>query len=74
MNVKKSNLHTAWKYCFLLPLLVFLVCLLNEPVAYAHNPVADKKNDNPAPCTMKTLIQKAYGLLPLKGGCVHPVP
>lgn len=43
MNVKKSNVHTAWKYCFLLPLLVFLVCLLNEPVAYAHAPVADKK-------------------------------
>lgn len=43
MNVKKSNLHTAWKYCFLLPLLVFLVCLLNEPVVYAHKPVAANK-------------------------------
>ena len=43
MNVKKSNLHTAWKYCFLLPLLVFLVCLLNEPVAYAHKPVVANK-------------------------------
>jgi len=49
MNVKKSNLHTAWKYCFLLPLLVFLVCLLNEPVAYAHAPVADKKENNSSP-------------------------
>lgn len=43
MNVKKSNLHTAWKYCFLLPMLVFLVCLLNEPVVYANAPVTGKK-------------------------------
>ncbi len=43
MNVKKSNLHTAWKYCFLLPMLVFLVCLLNEPVVYANAPVTEKK-------------------------------
>lgn len=46
MNVKKSNLHTAWKYGFLLPLLVLLVSLLNEPVVYAHEPIADKKMNN----------------------------
>jgi BlaR1 peptidase M56 len=33
MNTKRSNLHTAWKYFFLLPVLAFLACLLNEPVA-----------------------------------------
>ena len=33
MNSKRSNLHTAWKYFFLLPVLAFLACLLNEPVA-----------------------------------------
>ena len=33
MNAKKSNVHTVWKYFFLLPLLTFFVCLLNEPVA-----------------------------------------
>lgn len=49
MNVKKSNVHIAWKYCFLLPLLVFLVCLLNEPVAYANEPVAGKKENKSAP-------------------------
>jgi len=43
MNVKKSNLHTAWKYGFLLPVLVLLVCLLNEPAAIAHEPVANNK-------------------------------
>jgi len=43
MNVKKSNLHTAWKYCFLLPLLVLFVCLLNEPIAAAHEPATVKK-------------------------------
>src|SRR4249919_2318214 len=29
MNAKKSNLHTAWKYFFLLPVLVLFACLLN---------------------------------------------
>ena len=33
MNRKRSNLHTAWKYFFLLPVLAFLACLLNEPAA-----------------------------------------
>ncbi len=42
MNVKKSNLHTAWKYCFLLPVLVLFVCLLNEPRVYANEPAAKK--------------------------------
>lgn len=36
MNTKRSNLHTAWKYFFLLPILAFLACLLNEPVARAQ--------------------------------------
>ena len=35
MNAKKSNVHTAWKYFFLLPLLVLFAALLNEPTAYA---------------------------------------
>ncbi len=33
MNRKRSNLHTGWKYFFLLPVLAFIACLLNEPVA-----------------------------------------
>jgi hypothetical protein len=33
MNSKRSNLHTAWKYFFLIPVLAFLTCLLNEPIA-----------------------------------------
>ena len=36
MNAKRSNLHTAWKYFFLLPVLVFFACLLNQPVAKAQ--------------------------------------
>ena len=32
MNVKKSNVHTIWKYFFLLPLMVLFVCLFNETV------------------------------------------
>lgn len=33
MNAKKSNLHTSWKYFFLLPLLVLFASVMNEPVA-----------------------------------------
>lgn len=33
MNAKKSNIHTAWKYLFLVPMMAFLVCALNEPAA-----------------------------------------
>jgi BlaR1 peptidase M56 len=36
MNKKRSNLHTAWKYFFLLPVLAFFACLLNEPVAFSQ--------------------------------------
>jgi len=36
MNTKRSNLHTAWKYFFLLPVFAFLACLLNEPVIYGQ--------------------------------------
>jgi len=37
MNSKKSNVHTIWKYFFLLPLMVLFVCLFNEPVAKSQN-------------------------------------
>jgi hypothetical protein len=37
MNTKRSNLHTAWKYFFLLPLLAILACVLNEPKANSQN-------------------------------------
>ncbi|HYE55358.1 MAG TPA: M56 family metallopeptidase, partial [Chitinophagaceae bacterium] len=45
MNAKKSNVHTAWKYFFLLPVLVMFACLLNEPLAQAQdNGNARKEN------------------------------
>lgn len=46
MNAKKSNLHTAWKYLFLLPLLVLFVSLLNEPLARAQSPHANSSPDH----------------------------
>ena len=47
MNTKRSSVHTTWKYFFLLPLLVVLASLLNEPIAKAQdNKIAkQKKND-----------------------------
>ena len=44
MNTKRSNLHTAWKYFFLLPVFAFLACLLNEPMAYGQTSEKNKEN------------------------------
>jgi hypothetical protein len=46
MNKKRSNLHTAWKYFFLLPVFAFLACLLNEPMAYGQNDKSAKNEKN----------------------------
>lgn len=43
MNAKKSNLHTMWKYFFLVPLIGCLMCALNETVAFGQ---AGNKNNN----------------------------
>ena len=45
MNTKRSNLHTAWKYFFLMPVLAFLACLLNEPMAHGQNSQKDAKTE-----------------------------
>jgi beta-lactamase regulating signal transducer with metallopeptidase domain len=46
MNTKKSSVHTAWKYFFLLPLLVLLASLLNEPIVKAQdNNITEQKTD-----------------------------
>lgn len=42
MTAKKSNVNTAWKYLFLLPVLVISVCVLNKPIALAQSSSAKK--------------------------------
>ncbi len=42
MTAKKSSVNTAWKYLFLLPVLVISVCLLNKPIALAQSSSAKK--------------------------------
>jgi BlaR1 peptidase M56 len=55
MNTKKSNLHTAWKYFFLLPLLVLFACLLNEPRAIGQaDPTVKNKDKNSHSHEMET--------------------
>ncbi|HZY39217.1 MAG TPA: M56 family metallopeptidase [Mucilaginibacter sp.] len=44
MNAKKSNIHTMWKYFFLVPLLGGLACALNSPLATASAEPATKVN------------------------------
>lgn len=44
MNSKKSNVHTTWKYFFLLPLMVLFVCLFNQPAAQSQNLTSQKES------------------------------
>jgi hypothetical protein len=37
MDAKKSNVHTSWKYFFLLPLLFLFMSLFGEPIAQSHS-------------------------------------
>ncbi|WP_247233086.1 M56 family metallopeptidase [Telluribacter sp. SYSU D00476] len=61
MNAKKSNLNSAWKYFFLLPVLVLTVCLLNEPMARGESinvnfePVAQSKPEKAEGTWLATL-------------------
>lgn len=43
MNSKKSNVHTTWKYFFLLPLMVLFACLFNQPAAQSQNLTSEEK-------------------------------
>jgi hypothetical protein len=47
MNTKRSNLHTSWKYFFLLPVLALFACLLNEPMAQSvRNKIVTEGNSH----------------------------
>lgn len=46
MNSKKSNVHTAWKYFFLLPVLVLFACLFNEPFVHSQTTPAKSKKEH----------------------------
>ncbi|WDF61701.1 M56 family metallopeptidase [Flavobacterium sp. KACC 22758] len=37
MNSKKSNVHTTWKYFFLVPLMVLFACLFNQSAAQSQS-------------------------------------
>lgn len=56
MNSKKSNVHTTWKYFFLVPLMVLFACLFNQPAAQSQTliPKAESKNDVNIQNGMKT--------------------
>ncbi|WP_316633919.1 M56 family metallopeptidase [uncultured Flavobacterium sp.] len=46
MNSKKSNVHTTWKYFFLLPLLVLFACLFNQPAAQSQTLTSSEKEES----------------------------
>lgn len=45
MNAKRSNIHTTWKYFFLLPLLLTFACFFNQPFVSAQGKPEDKNMD-----------------------------
>lgn len=44
MNSKKSNVHTTWKYFFLVPIMVLFACLFNQPAVQSQNLAPKKKS------------------------------
>ncbi len=42
MNSQHSSLRTVWKYSFLAPVLILLVCALNKPAVYGQSVIAGK--------------------------------
>jgi hypothetical protein len=44
MNSKKSNVHTTWKYFFLLPILVLFACLFNQPAAQSQTLTSNEES------------------------------
>ena len=72
MNTKRSNLHTAWKYFFLLPVLAFLACLLNEPVAKAQNsPKVEKTEKSEKNIRNHGMETEGYWFAVIKDDKVH---
>lgn len=73
MNTKRSNLHTAWKYFFLLPVLAILACVLNEPKAKSQTPnekteISPEKNET---INIGNLENTGYWFAIIKGDEVH---
>ena len=62
MNAKRSNVHTTWKYFFILPLLVLFVCLLNEPVAVAQSAQQSKNENKEVKKEKKETVRKGTGM------------
>ncbi len=76
MNTKRSNLHTAWKYFFLLPVFAFLACLLNEPAAKAQTNRENLKNErdsekNAEKKSERGMQSEGYWFAVIKGDKVH---
>ncbi|OOQ61363.1 M56 family metallopeptidase [Mucilaginibacter pedocola] len=66
MNAKRSNIHTAWKYLFLAPMMVFLVCALNEPAASTEI-ANNNKNINYAPAPKAAIDNEGNWKATIKG-------
>ncbi|MNX54946.1 BlaR1 peptidase M56 [compost metagenome] len=45
MNSKKSNVHTTWKYFFLVPIMVLFACLFNQPAAQSQTLASKEKEE-----------------------------
>jgi hypothetical protein len=70
MNSKKSNMHTTWKYFFLLPMLVLFVCFLNEPVAQSQT-IANKEKQKSQSENENGMNNTGYWFATIKGDKVN---
>jgi BlaR1 peptidase M56 len=68
MNSKKSNMHTTWKYFFLLPMLVLFVCFFNEPIAQGQS-TANQENQKKE--SENGMNNKGYWFATIKGDKVN---
>ncbi len=71
MNAKKSNVHTIWKYFFLLPLMVLFVCLFNEPVVKSQTSAEQKIANTPNVNHNHNIITQGKWFATIKGDKIN---
>ena len=70
MNSKKSNVHTTWKYFFLVPIMVLFACLFNQPAAQSQT-LASKEKEEKQSNNQSGMETEGSWFATIKGETVH---
>ncbi|SHL76766.1 M56 family metallopeptidase [Flavobacterium saccharophilum] len=70
MNSKKSNVHTTWKYFFLVPIMVLFACLFNQPAAQSQT-LASKEKEEKQSNIQGGMETEGSWFATIKGETVH---